>query len=133
MAPENKEMIKDISIIIFIYGAVAAVFEIIFAKRVIYSLLGLLIGCILAVYMFVYMERILSKGMKSADSKQMGNYITKHSCIRYFSIVIVFAVICITKVADPIACFIGLLGLKIAAYLQPVISKLRNKPIHKGE
>lgn len=61
------------------------------------------------------------------EAKAVERYIVKHSVIRYFSIVIVFGAVCITNIADPIACFIGLIGLKVSAYLQPVVSRLIDK------
>lgn len=128
MTPERNNMIKDISLIIVLYGVAVAILEIIFAKNVIYSLCGLVLGCIIAIYMFIYMEMALQRSMNNGDAKAVEKYITKHSCIRYFSVVIVFFVICITRIADPLACFIGILGLKIAAYLQPAVNKLRKKP-----
>lgn len=126
MVINNRSQIKQMIGIIAAFGIIAAVFEIIFAKKIIYSLLGLLIGCLLAVYMLVYMNMILEKSM-GFEAKAVERYIVKHSVIRYFSIVIVFGAVCITNIADPIACFIGLIGLKISAYLQPVVSRLIDK------
>ena len=60
MVINNRSQIKQMIGIIAAFGIIAAVFEIIFAKKIIYSLLGLLIGCLLAVYMLVYMNVICS-------------------------------------------------------------------------
>lgn len=119
-------MIKQMVAIIGIYGILAAVFVIIFANKVIYSLAGLLIGCIAAAYMLIYMNLVLNRCM-GFEAKAVEKYVIKHSVIRYFTVVIIFGIVCITDIANPITCFVGLLGLKISAYLQPIAHKLMNK------
>lgn len=126
MTSDSRTMIKEMIFIIVVFGVVAAVFEVLFAGRVIYSLAGILIGCCLAVYMLLYMNYILSR-CAGLDAKGVEKYVVKHSVLRYLSVAIVFGVVCFTGIADPIACFIGLIGLKVAAYLQPVISKFRKR------
>lgn len=112
--------------LIIIYGGLAAVLLIVFANRVIYSLIGLFIGCAVASYMLLYMNMVLQKCM-GFEAKAVEKYVIKHSVIRYFSVVIIFGTVCITQIADPIACFIGILGLKVSAYLQPVVHRLIDK------
>lgn len=129
MMPNDKSMIKEMIAIIFGFGFVVAVFDVFFAKNPVYSLLGLTVGCVLAVYMLLYMNIVLFRCMESIgnDPKAIEKYVIRHSVIRYMSVVLVFGVVCITNIVNPITCFIGLLGLKAAAYLQPVIHKLRVK------
>jgi len=127
MTKENKEMLTDMFIIIVVFGVIVAIIECILVSRKVYSLLGLLIGCVMAVYMFMYMNFVLNRSISFGDAKAVEKYIVKHSVIRYLSIVIVFFVICTTEIADPVSCFIGLLGLKVSAYLQPLVNKLRTK------
>lgn len=125
MTQENKQMTKDMIFIIVVFGIIAAIIECIFVKNILYSLGGLFTGCILAIYMFVYMNIVLHRSISFGDSKAIERYIVKHSIIRYLTVVVVFFVLCITEIADPISCFIGLLGLKVSAYLQPSVNKLR--------
>lgn len=127
MTNENKEMTKDVVIVIVVFCILAAIVECIFVNDRIYSLLGLFVGCILAIYMFLYMNRILNRSIDFKEAKAVERYIVKHSIIRYMSVVLVFLILCATKIADPISCFVGLLGLKVSAYLQPVIGKIRKK------
>ena len=105
MIPNDKSMIKEMVGIIIVFGLVVAVFEVIFAKRTAYSLFGLVIGCILAVYMLLYMNIILGRCMDAGngyEAKAIEKYVVKHSVIRYLSIVLVFGAVCITNIADPI-------------------------------
>ncbi len=127
--PNDKSMIKEMIAIIVGFCFVVAVVDVFFAKNPLYSLLGLTVGCVLSVYMLIYMNIVLFRCMDASgsDQKAIEKYVIKHSIIRYMSIVVVFAVVCITNIVDPRTCFIGLLGLKAAAYLQPVLHKLRVK------
>ena len=58
----------------------------------------------------------------SAGSGQ-GKLITM-SLIRYAAVVIVFGCVTYFRLGNPIAAFVGVMGLKIAAYLQPFFHKI---------
>ena len=119
---ENKSMILEMLGIICGFGVLAEILVVILAHRVLYSLLGLFFGVVLACGMLLYMNHILLI-CEGLDGKTVEKCVIKHSIIRYISVVVLFGLICITGIADPITCFIGLLGLKAAAYLQPLIHK----------
>ena len=51
--------------------------------------------------------------------------------IRYGCIVIVFMIVLLTDVLNPLITFMGLMSLKVAAYLQPFTHKLCNKVFHE--
>lgn len=59
-------------------------------------------------------------------------YIRKTAFIRYAVIVVVFAVVMLTRAANPLAVFLGIMGLKAAAYLQPFVHR-RLHPDKEGE
>lgn len=128
LLPGNRELVLEMTAIIALYGVVAAILETVLAKRVAYSLAGLAIGCVLAVYMLFYMNVILDRSMGNVgDQKAVERFVTKHSVIRYLSVALVFVVLCLTRIADPLACFIGLFGLKFAAFAQPLFHGMRKK------
>ena len=43
--------------------------------------------------------------------------------IRYFVVIIVFGILMITRIGNPLAAFVGVMGLKVSAYVQPMLSK----------
>ena len=59
-------------------------------------------------------------------------YIRKTAFIRYAVIVVVFAVVMLTRAANPLAVFLGIMGLKAAAYLQPFVHR-RSHPDKERE
>lgn len=84
--------------------------------------LGLWIGIILALLMAYHMAYVLSNAL---DMGERGAQIsvTKHNMIRYGVVVVVLGILMLTDVANPLAAFAGLMGLKVGAYLQPLTNK----------
>ena len=56
---------------------------------------------------------------------------TVANMIRYAVVVIVFLIVLMTKVLNPLITFLGIMSLKVAAYLQPFTHKLCNKVFHE--
>lgn len=84
---------------------------------------GLWIGAVLAGLSAVHMYQSLDRALDFEASA--ARVIQKNSIIRYVVIVAVFAIIMITEAANPLATFLGLMGLKVAAYIQPFTHKFR--------
>lgn len=85
---------------------------------------GLWIGIVLAVGMAIHMAVVIEDAV-SAGSGQ-GRLITM-SLLRYAAVVAVFFVTMRFDLGNPIAAFAGVMGLKISAYMQPLIHKLNRK------
>ena len=66
----------------------------------------------------------LDRGLDREGAAQ--GFIRKHAFIRYAVIVGVFAAVMLTGAANPLAAFLGIMGLKAAAYMQPFIHKRRH-------
>ncbi|MDD2970957.1 MAG: ATP synthase subunit I [Lachnospiraceae bacterium] len=92
---------------------------------------GLLIGIVMAVLMAVHMAWSLDKALdlvrEDAEKK-----IRMNSMTRYFTIVIILGVMMYFRIGNPLAAFLGLMSLKVAAYLQPFTHKYMQK-IYKNE
>jgi hypothetical protein len=85
--------------------------------------LGLWIGIATAVCMAVHMAWSLDR-VVTFEQKDATALMTKHNLIRYAAVVLVEVIIMLTKAANPLAAFLGIMGLKVAAYLQPFTHKL---------
>ena len=81
--------------------------------------LGVLTACLMAVHMAWSLNIAMDQGEKGAAV-----VMTKHNLIRYAVVVIVEGVIMVTGIANPLTSFLGIMGLKVAAYLQPITHKL---------
>lgn len=75
---------------------------------------GTLLGVLAGIHMWWAIDRALDFS-ESAASKM----IVKHSMIRYLVIVAALALVMVSGFANPLSAFLGLMGLKVSAYLQP--------------
>ncbi len=85
---------------------------------------GLWIGIALAVGMAVHMAVVLSDAADIASESAARRKVIFQSIVRYLVIVIVFFVTAYFKLGNLIALFIGVMGLKAGAYLQPLTHKV---------
>ena len=115
----------DLCLGILLYGIVFQAVLLFFSRKAAYSL-GLWIGVVLAVAGAIHMWWSLDKGMDQA-AKQAAKTIGTNNLIRYFVLVVVMFVLIYTDFANPIFMFCGYMGMKISAYLNPWMSKIRTK------
>lgn len=94
------------------------------------SSLALWIGGLLAELSAVHMYYVLDRAL-SADERGAQKMVMCHSMIRYVVIVGVLVVTGITKTLNPLLVFLGIMGLKAAAYEQPFIHRFLRKEKNK--
>ncbi len=99
--------------------------------KVAYSV-GLLVGILIAMSMVIHMEWVLDTALDGV-SEGAENKVRLHSVIRYVLVVLVLAVIMYTGVLNPLASFLGVMSLKVAAYLQPITDRVIHKKKTKSE
>lgn len=124
-----KEMITRINRTLFeletgilFFGMICQIFVLLVEEKKAYSLglwMGILIAAISAFHMWWTLDRALELNEKGATKKM-----TTHNLLRYLFIVAAFAVICAGNAANPLAAFLGIMGLKISAYMQPFTKKI---------
>ncbi|MBQ6696606.1 MAG: hypothetical protein IJN16_07875 [Lachnospiraceae bacterium] len=99
-------------------------------NKVLYSIalwLGILLAGVTVYHMYRTLDRILDLGPGAQKAATAANL------VRYGCIVVVFLVVLATKVLNPLITFLGLMSVKVAAYLQPFTHKLCNKIFHKTD
>lgn len=107
----------------FLYGMVCQVIGIFLPiDRVKYSI-GLWIGILMAAAMAFHMSYILFTSLE-LGAKNAQAAITKHSMLRYFAVVVILGILMMTDFSNPIAAFVGVMGLKAGAYLHPFMIKI---------
>ena len=115
----------DLCLGILLYGIVFQLVLLIFSREPAYSL-GLWIGDVLAVAGAIHMWWSLDRGMDQV-AKQAAKTISVNNLVRYFVLVVVMFVLIYTDFANPIFMFCGYMGMKISAYLNPWLCKIRSK------
>lgn len=107
---------------ILAYGIVFEIVLLFFSRELTYSL-GLLIGVVLALAGAVHMWWSLNRGLDLPE-KEAVKSLSAHNIIRYFILAAALAVLAVTSFANPIFAFAGYMGMKVSAYLNPLIHKL---------
>lgn len=48
----------------------------------------------------------------------------KHNLLRYGVVVLLLGLLMVLRLGNPLSAFLGIMGLKVAAYMQPITHKL---------
>lgn len=117
---------------IVFWGVICQVAGIWFVKdKTAYSI-GLWIGITMALLAGLHMWITLDRAFGGTEADVTRQMITAN-VLRYVVIVIVFALVAVSGIGNPLMTFLGIMGLKVAAYLQPFTHKLVNRIFHEIE
>lgn len=124
------DTLKGLVVGIVIFGVICQLAGMFFVKSMFAYTMGLWIGIMLACICAWHMWWSLNKNLSvNADNEGAARaFAIRQNLLRYGVILAVFAVVCITEVGYPLAAFLGIMGLKAGAYMQPLI----NRFLHKG-
>lgn len=115
----------DLCLGIFLYGIVCQIVILFFSHTLEYHL-GLWIGILLAIAGSVHMWWTIDKSLEMV-SKDATKTVGAHYMIRYFILVAVMALLAVSGFANPLFAFLGYMGMKVSAYLQPFVRKISSK------
>lgn len=107
---------------ILLFGLFCQLFVFFVKDKSGYSLglwMGILIAAASAIHMWWTLDRALELEEKAAVKSM-----TLHNILRYGFIIIAFALICVSKIANPLAAFLGVMGLKISAYMYFITKRI---------
>lgn len=120
-----NETLMEMLLGILVFGGVIWLAGIWLVKDKLLFSSGLLLGLLLACFASWHMWRGLDTGLDLGDAAI--KYITRQNMIRYGIIVVSYGIICVFKLGNPVAAFIGIMGIKAGAYLQPFTHKIYTK------
>ena len=96
--------------------------------------LGLWLGILAALFTTLHLSITLDKAL-DLDEGGAKKHMVIQNLVRYFVLIIFLVILMITDFANPLAAFLGLMGVKAGAYMQPIlhmaIGKMRNKNKNK--
>lgn len=120
-----NETVKEMWVGAFIWGVVCELASVWWVEDPLSVSLGILIGMLLAVSGIWHMWKMLDNALDRGAGAQ--KYLTIRNLLRFLVFVLVFAVLMLTKWANPLAAFAALMGIKVSAYLQPFVHNYREK------
>ena len=99
---------------------------VIWAGNVLIYIASLVIGTAMAILSSIHMYKSLDTALDFEEGVAKKKIYFAYY-IRYAVIVLIFAIICLTKIFNPLIVFLGYMTLKIGALIQPVTHKVYNK------
>lgn len=89
---------------------------------------GILLAIVSTIHMYRTLYRGLELGEKKAQKAVFGGYL-----IRYVFLIIIFGIIMVTNVLNPLVVFMAYMTLKVTALMQPLTHKFYNKLFHEED
>lgn len=117
-----SEVLPDLWIGILLYGVVCEIAGLIFVKNPVFYTVGLAVGIVCAVFMATHMAWSINFALDLSEADATKK-LQVHNILRYVIVVIVFFLLLYSKLGNPLAAFLGVMGLKVAAYIQPFTHK----------
>lgn len=124
-----NSVLPELILGIIVYGAIVQLIGVWWSQDKILYTTGLWMGVATAIGMAVHMAIVIEDSVTVIAENKIKGRIIMYSLLRYVVVVVVFFMLAYFKLGNVIMCFIGVMGLKISAYLQPFthrfISRLR--------
>lgn len=119
--PEELLVLRMIAVIVG-YNILVQILLLFISDALLYQSLGLWIGAFVGIGMVIHMKRT------AEDTLDIGvyggkEYAKKKALIRMVTVVLTFGVAFYFQIGDVLTAFIGVMGLKVSAYLQPFINR----------
>ena len=127
-----NEALPELLLGILFYGIFIQVAGVWFAEDKLRYSSGLWIGIVTAMAMAYHIARIIAETVDSMDAQKVRGRIIAKGIARYIVVVIVFTVTMYFDLGNLVTLFLGVMGLKISAYLQPALHKVLKKATEKG-
>lgn len=116
-----KKVLKELLTGILLYGILVQLIPVWFlADKAAYSR-ALWLGIIMAVLMALHMYRTLERALDNGAGAQKS--VVTNSMLRYLAVIVVLVAVQYTGIGSPVVTFIGIMGLKAGAYMQPFVHK----------
>lgn len=124
MLKRLNKVLPELILAILVYGVFMQLTSVWLAKDKLFYSAGLWIGIFLAAAMAVHMAVVIEDAASGGSGQ---GKLVAMSLLRYFAVVAVFFFTAYFHIGNPIGAFVGVMGLKMAAYMQPFIHKMLSK------
>lgn len=94
--------------------------------------IGLWLGGFMAILATLHLSISLERALDFDEGGAKKHMVTQN-LVRYFVLIIFLGILMITDFANPLSAFLGVMGIKIGAYLQPFIHKVFSKMKNKNK
>lgn len=129
-----NDVLPELILGIIVYGVLAEMIGIWFVADEFAYTIGLVAGVLIACGMAVNMASVLVDTMDGYVGEQNAKVkVAAKAALRYCVVAVLFAIMAKFEIGNFYASFIGVLGLKVSAYLQPFTHKVILKLQGRGD
>lgn len=118
---------------ILLYGMLLQLVGVWFVDNRLHYSIGLWYGIAIAVGMAVNLATVIFDSVAMGDSEHAQRRIIAKSLLRYAVVVILFFILGYFNFGNLFMAFLGVLGLKVSAYLQPFLQRVLRRLSGKGD
>lgn len=126
MKRKINETLAELMIGIFLWGVFWQAAGVWFVPDKVSCSVGLWSGVLTAELCALHMYRSLDRALEFPE-KDAQKYMMSRSMMRYGLIIVVLLLLMVTETGNPLCAFLGVMGLKAAAYLQPLLHKVMKR------
>lgn len=119
----DRVVMKDMITIMVMYGIIAQIICLFIPGNRVQMAIGLWIGIATGIGLLIHMNKSLQLAL-SLDEDGAKRYMQKSYAVRYFATFAIFAAVLYFELANIFTLIAGVMGLKVSAYLQPIMHKL---------
>ncbi len=127
---KNNETLREMWIGSVVFGILCQISIVWFVENKSGYSIGLWIGIIASMITILHLSVSLERALDLGEGGAKKFMITQN-LVRYGVLILILVILMITDFANPLAAFLGLMGVKAGAYLQPLIHKLTGKMRNK--
>lgn len=109
---------------ILFYGLIVQFIGVWFVKDKLFYSTGLWIGIAMAMGIAIHIAVVIENAVTLYGENNARNKIVRCSLLRYIIVVVIFFVTLRFRLGNVLMEFVGVMGLKVAAYMQPFIHRV---------
>lgn len=128
-----NEALPGLVVTILLYGLVIELAGVWFVEDKMKYSIGLWYGVAIAVGLAINLAMVIFDAVTMGDSEHANRRIIAKSILRYVVVVVLFFILGYFNFGNLFTALLGVLGLKISAYLQPLGEKAANKLLGRSD
>lgn len=118
-----NQALPELMLGIFLYGLLIQLAGVWFVEDKVRYSSGLWIGIFTAMGMAYHIAKVIVEMVAYQDAEKVKMRVTAQSLLRYAAVVAIFAIMMYFDLGNLYTAFLGVMGLKISAYMQPLLHK----------
>ncbi len=118
-----NQVLPELLFGILVYGILIQLAGIWFVKDSLHYTTGLWIGIVVAIGMAINMAIVILDTVDALSEKRSSRKASLYAVMRYIAVVSVFVIAWYFELGNLLSMFVGVMGLKVSAYLQPFTHK----------